>query len=403
MSDPDRPVPAVLRADDPIEAALVLADELGADLVDGADRLPEVLAGVRTAVAEREEARSVLALLPAPAPAGPLRVVSDLAELRLLVPAIAAARLVVEEATAAARRHAEAALGTRRLALGLEAAARELLLARAESEARSDELAHQEAEWTEEQRRRSETPRRGGAHLVDDPDDLVVGRRPRAFDRFADVVGRRSSRSDDDDLASDALAHVSALTERAYGGAASALDGEVPEAIAALRADTGTDDRLRRAEETWTVLAGDADPDGDLPEVPVAELPDGVEEAAPAVRAAAADLRRLEARWKVAWWALDQPVPPHDAAEEALDRLESDGTFEITVEGWSPRSAAAVDRTRFEAAADGRSEEQLRAVAERAPAPVVVLDEHGAADVEAFEAEVAILPDDAGVTLVVPA
>jgi hypothetical protein len=119
---------------------------------------------------------------------------------------------------------------------------------------------------------------------------------------------------------------------------------------------------LRVARNRWHQLAGpDADPHD--PEAvarahdPQFEIGPRVLEASPTVRAAGALLRRLRARWRVAWAALgrDEPPPP-EALDEALAEVRDAGR------------RAADDLARLEAA-----EARVRASAE-ARRPLVLVD-----------------------------
>ncbi len=64
------------------------------------------------------------------------------------------------------------------------------------------------------------------------------------------------------------------------------------------------------APPTPVVRAGDRT---DVPDLEGLDL-----SASPAVRAATAHLRREQAAWKVAWWALGRPVPDHASWEDAV-------------------------------------------------------------------------------------
>lgn len=412
MTDPERPadpvfVPdagsAVVWSDDPVDTALSLAEQLDAELLEGAERFPEVVAACHAAVSERARAREVLDLLPPTDDRGPQHVVTDLESLRALAASIRRAEALVAATTDAASTQARAALGLDVLAAGIAAAADEVFDARAEDEQRRSELARREAEWRAETQSPPATrPSRGpaGAHLADRPRRSPGADRDGLLSRARGLLTGGSDGGTDmsgEALVSETLAHVSALTERAYE--------ELPEALATLRADLGPgNDRLRRAEETWTALVGEGVEPGNA-DLAVSQDPAvDVDEHAPSVRAASADLRRLRARWKVAWWALERPVPDVSEPEPALAELEREGLGDITVTAWSTEVAAATAaRHRFDAAAAGRTEAQLREAAERPVRAVVLLDETGSVDESDFGRSTADLPDDVRVLLVAPA
>jgi len=121
----------------------------------------------------------------------------------------------------------------------------------------------------------------------------------------------------------------------------------------------------------------------------------------PSYRAASAHRRRLHAQWKLAWWALDRPVPGLGDATAAIDALEAENIDQITV-----ATALSVldpeEQERLDDLAAGRSEDELRAVAQQTYPVVVVVDDLGEIDAERLRTETAQLPDDARFVVVSP-
>ena len=140
------------------------------------------------------------------------------------------------------------------------------------------------------------------------------------------VLVRQRDDAIDAEIASQNLANVGALTDTAYGGAASVTGDELAGGTDAERRVAEARERLRYAESAWHSLVGaDADVD-DLERVIQlhdpqhgADIDASVLSELPSVRATAAHRRRILAQWKLAWWALDRDVPmPESAVVEAL-------------------------------------------------------------------------------------
>lgn len=215
--------------------------------------------------------------------------------------------------------------------------------------------------------------------------------------------------------ASDNLAAVGVMTDHAYGGAGAAEPEqyiEVPPELRALRNRAKTvERRLAYAESAWTGLVGPKANVEDLENVirvrdaqfsPISEEELG---RTPTVRAANAHTRRLLAQWKLAWYVLDRPVPPIDAADAAIKTLIDEGYTMVTAVGFgapgetidlrNERPALHVEAVE---ATYGRTLDQLRADASRTTVAVVV-DADGSIDDDALTAR----HDDESIRVVVVA
>ncbi|MDZ7676745.1 MAG: hypothetical protein U5K30_16975 [Acidimicrobiales bacterium] len=229
------------------------------------------------------------------------------------------------------------------------------------------------------------------------------------------LLVRRRDREIDSAKTSQNLARVSALTDQAYGGFGASSSPTTATGHDTLdetpdreRRRRDAVDRLRHAESEWRALAGpEADVD-DLDAVLQASDPQyrpstAVVEAMPSVRAAAAHGRRLRAQWKLAWWALDRPVPPLDAAADAIDGLESEGIDEVVVDTDADASGErAGERARYEDLAGGRSIDELRAAAEQSWPPLVVADPDATVTPSRFDELATQFPEDVRLLVVVP-
>lgn len=240
------------------------------------------------------------------------------------------------------------------------------------------------------------------------------------------AVGQvRDNRTDtaDRSMAADNLAAVGAITDQAYGGSLDTLrpgdddvdpsaetDAAIDDGSAALRARLqSATTRLNQFESEWVSLVGpDADPD-DIDGVlrtrdAQYQLTDAQLHATPSVRAAARYQRRLSAKWKLAWSALDQSPPSLDEAHAAIDALEADEVYTASVERF--RSVTEDDDarhallTRYDELSDGRGPDEVRAAADERLLPVVVADEYGNLDGDELAARVGDLLSELQVVLV---
>lgn len=229
------------------------------------------------------------------------------------------------------------------------------------------------------------------------------------------------------------LAVTSAIADLAYGGddaAAAAHDltagrdgddlagagsspaaTEARSALALAEARLATaEGRLRRANSDWAALVGHDTPPDNIEQVLRTRdaqylVTDTQLRLAPAVRVAARYQRRLWAQWKVAWAVLDREPPAPDDAEAAISALERDDIHVVTVARWRDRMIISDDEhdalaKQFDAIADGRSVEQIRAAAEGPLEPMVVVD--AADELEPGDLTEALrqLPDDLQVVVV---
>ena len=419
----------LVRAPQPDELALALADALDAELAEGVDGLHEAVGSRLAAVEERTRALAALELhARLHGDDGHRHVVATVHGLRRLVERIERAGVLVDDSRAALRERL--AHGTA-LAVHpdtIRKAAADLHDTRAEEARAAREVALAEVDAADLLRPTSAPDETTGgdesgrvargplvAFLVavvlavvgtvvsGSPLPLVL---PAVAGVWA-VTEWARSRDDaaDRHVASDNLAAVSALTDRAYGGAALS---EPDELVEARRRLSTAQERLRGAEGVWRGLVGpgvdvDALDDVLATSDPQLHVADAELAHTPTVRAAEAHRRRVLAQWKLAWWALDRPAPEIEDAQDALDRLVEDGIEEVAVPTWAARSAQrAADVTRYEELAGGRTVDDLRAVAAAPLTPLVVLDEVGEISDADLAARTAALPPDARVVVVAP-
>ena len=439
-----------VRVDDVAEVALELADRLDAQLVEGAVDFAAVAEERQRSLAERAAAHAALELLKRPqaSPADPL-VVNDVAGLRSLTKRIHEADRLIEAAGEDARQRAGTASGLAVHPTTIRDAAADVFDARATVLEREQELARltaepQAADEGEPHDDESQTAQ------VDDADsrgpglrltDVAAVRTAAVIAAAALAVGiliviltgsplalvlpavgvswlsvvivRQRDDSYDEKIASRNLESVARLTDRAYGGAALVDDqsnhlAHGPEVAAAERALDEANDRLSYAESSWRSLVG---PDADVDDVEsvlrARDAQHGVSDAVvvelPSHRAASAHRRRLHAQWKLAWWALDREIPTLDDAPDAIDALEAEGVDQIVVDTTPSGGLAPDERERLEQLAQGRTEEELRSVAEQTYPVVVVADAEDEIDDERLREATAQLPDDVRFVVVSPA
>ena len=421
----------VVRVDDPSSAALELVEALGADLVDSPADLDPALEARFASIDSRTRALTALALH------AQLQVdedsirhdVTDLEELRRLVDRIGRAEELIDSSRGVLRERLSSGTSVAVHPDAIRKAALDVTEARAAVSQAQTEIADLEA---------ARSP-------VEEPESAPVapappggGRREpilRAVAVFCMALGvgavgfglgypvallvpvlaavwgvvlvvRSGDDLEDRHLASDNLAAVSALTDRAYGGVALSEPEEVVDARRRLAAAT---DRLRYAEGVWRGLVGTTVDAVDVDEYlasrdPQVQVGDAELGRTPTVRAAEGHRRRLLAQWKLAWWALDRPVPSVGDAEAALDALAGEGVDRISVETYQARSPLRVqEQERFAELAEGRSVDELRTMADARPAPLVVLDEDGEISGSDLAARTAALPADVRVLVVAPA
>ena len=436
-----------VHVDDVTEVALELAERLDGQLIEGVEEFAALAEERRRALAERAAAHTARQLLArsAESPAEPV-VVNDLAGLRSLMKRLDEADRLIDAAGEDARRRAGSASGLAVHPTSIRDAAADVFDARATVLERQQELhrldepdasdvsAEVEAATRSESANASRQP---GLRLTDvaavrsaavvAASALAVGvliviltANPLALvlpavgvSWLSVVVVRQRDDSYDEKIASRNLENVARLTDRAYGGAAlvddqsNALQHD-PEREIAERSLADAEDRLAYAESSWRSLVGpDADVD-DVEEVLRSRdaqygLSASVVVELPSHRAASAHRRRLHAQWKLAWWALDRPVPELADASDAIDALEAEGVDQITVDGASSGGLDPDEQLRLEDLAAGRSEDELRAVAERTYPVVVVADGENEIDDERLREETAQLPDDVRFVVVSPA
>ena len=422
----------LVRSDQPADLAVALADALDADLEEGVGGLADALQARLASVDERTRALAALELhsrLHEDDAPDRHHILADVGALRRLVGRIEEADRFVDDSRGAL---------VERLGSGTELAvhpetirkaATDVLVARAERDGALEEVAEEEAAGsvaTEPEPERATEP-------ALDPERRRMVVRSAAAVAAACALGLLAvllsgsliplvlpvvalawggtewvrSREDaaDRDVASDNLAAVSALTDRAYGGVALS---ESEELIAARRRLAAAEERLRYAETAWHALVGadvDAESVDDLLAQRDPQFHVGEQELSrtPTLRAADGHRRRLLAQWKLVWWALDRPVVPLDRASEAIDELEDEGIDAVAVETWAARSPErAEDADRFDELAAGRNVHQLREIATARPAPLVVLDEEGEISGADLAARTAVLPSDVRVVVVGP-
>lgn len=432
----------IVTAKDPAALAETLAARLDAELLDSLDDLEAAIARRFAVLADRLSAHTALELHARLDDADEAHVVTTIAGLRRLVERIADADALVTNTIETVRARADAATGLAVHPDSIRAAAAEVVEARAtvvQAEAALAEAvavlrptpAEAEADDTDAassgaggatDRRRGTLDRTVLVRLIavvavsvvvgvlvlvaaGSPAGLVL---PVVALGWAGVESvRRRDDAADEELASANLAAVAALTDQAYGGAPVADDDASP-ALDGLRSELATAlERLRYAESSWRSLVGpDADVD-DLESILQARDPQhgtsvqAVERTASVV-AVAGHRRRLHAQWKLAWWALDRPVPPLTDADSSIAALESAGVEAVTVPTHAARTAER-DRTRYEELAAGRSADELEADATAPVTSVVVVDLEGAVSPDDLESRTGQLPDEVRVLVVGPA
>ena len=444
---------AKLAAGDVATTALDVAERLSADLVEGRDAFESAVAAREQQLADRVAANAALGLMTRAGTDGVgEQSVTDLDTLRRLVERIATADALVDASREAVQ---DRSMTTSDLAVhpsSIRDAADDVRTARAELEARRAELSAAEVaaeaggvDGPEAEMRapiepdpaaHGDEPRRFRGWQLTDREAL---RTPALVVAVALVIGvlalvvtgsplalalpglavcwvvvlivRQRDDAYDAELASRNLLNVTRLADQAYGGV------DAVEAMAHRRDDSGeraeeaavrdAENRLAFAEASWRSLVGpDADVD-DLESVLMKHdarfrLGDHAVDEMPSVRTAAAHRRRLLAQWKLAWWALDRPVPRVDEADDALRALEAAGIATISVPTRSSGGLSEEEQQRLEELAAGRSEDELRAASEVSIAPMVVADEDGEIDDELFRAATAQLPSDVRVVVVAP-
>lgn len=428
----------VVSADEPDDLALRLVEALDAELLDSPDELDDAIQARLRTVEDRTRALAALEL-EARMRAGldHRHTVADLRSLRRLVGRIEQAAELVDASRSVLRERVGSGTGVALHPEALRPAAADVVAARAAVAAVEEEIAivqrrldagpresdmrllaadHEFVEpgWGDDERRG--LVRAGLAAIA----GLVVGVGALvltgsvialvipvvALAWSGVLVAKHRTDTADLDVASDNLAAVAALTDQAYGGSVEqAFSPELDDARTRL---AEAEQRLRYAEGVWVGLVGSGvevesvdelirarDPNLDL------QLDEGELAQTPTVRAAEAHVRRLTAQWKVAWYALDRPIPSLDEAVGAIDSLEAEGIDEITVPTHEARTASdGDDEERFAELAGGRSIDELRADATRPPRPLVVVDPDGAIGEADLAARTAVLPSDARIVVV---
>ncbi|WP_436794572.1 hypothetical protein [Actinospongicola halichondriae] len=435
----------IVHVDDVTTVAIELSDRLDAELVEGDAAFVDVVRERQRALAERVGAHAALELR-ARSDSTPVerQVVVEVRDLRSLVHRIEASDELVASARRDASDRAGAASGLAVHPTSIRDAAADVIAARSKIVECQAEVDRLDAE-AEARADVAEAPGATGDAALDGPSEDAKA--PRAFAgwrltdreeiRWAAVVVaaaltigvlvllltgsplalaipgvavcwvvvlvvRQRDSAYDEELASRNLANVTRLTDHAYGGAGLLVDdGDTShgELLAARRVLAEADDRLAYAEASWRSLVG---PDADVDEVEsVVQARDaqyGVDDAIvaelPSVRAAAAHGRRLRAQWKLAWWALDRPVPSPDDAIAGIDALEAEGITEISVPMFSVGALTDDERALLERLAGGRSDDELRSAAGAVFRAVVVADADNSISEDQFRAETAQLPDD---------
>lgn len=443
----------IVHVDDVTDVALELADRLDGELVEGDQAFLEAVRRRHLGLGERVSAHAALELRVRDESAPPEHhVVNDLGGLRSLVRRIEAADHLVAGARSDASDRAGAASGLAVHPTSIRDAAAEVWSARAkvaECQAETDRLVAETDTTTQPETPASglrATDAAGGSDPADEEPRTFAGWRLTDRDeiRWAAVVVvaavaigvlvlvltgsplalavpgvamcwavvlvvRQRDDAYDEEMASRNLAAVSRLTDQAYGGAglAAAEDPEPPTLLAARRALAEAEDRLAYAESSWRSLVGpDADVDDVESVVQARDAQYGVSDEVvaqlPTLRAAAAHRRRLRAQWKLAWWALDRPVPADAEALERIDALRDEGITEISVPAFTAGALTDHERVLLDQLAQGRSDDELRAAAASSFAPVVVVDADGVISSERLRAETAQLPSDVRFVVVAP-
>ena len=421
---------SVVRVEDPETVALELADVLEADLLDSPASFGDALEARLALVDARTRALTALALHARlhDEDGDTVHVVAEVAELRRLLDRIDKAAGFVDSSRGVLRERLSSGTGLAVHPDAIRKAALDVTEARAAVSAAQVTLAELEAARSDGDQvsaaapsdagsgpsRRESIVRAAGLFVValgiglvgfglGAPIALVVPALALVWGIV--LVARDRDDVADRHVASDHLAAVSALTDRAYGGVALSEPEELVEARRQLAAAR---DRERYTESAWTGLVGSHVDAGDVEQFLSSRDPQfrvGDEELGhtPTVRAAEGHRRRLAAQWKVAWWALDRPVPPVASGAAALDELEASGIERITIDTYDARSPLRLqEREQFEQLADGRSVDDLRAVADARSKPLVVLDEAGQIDGSELAARTAVLPADVRVVVVGP-
>ncbi len=456
----------MLLVDDVTTVALELTDELESDLVEGDAAFRETIAERRRDLAARVSAHAALELVARADGKGAAEphLVTDIAAMRSLLDRIDAATQLVEASRDDVRNRAGMASGLAVHPTAIRDAAADVVDARAgvaAAQAELDRLAaasdaasaalrdgeeHTKIAGTErsdEGESPTDPPPSTGQHdgwrsFIDwELIDREETRRAGAVVGISVVVGilaivltgspvalvgpgvavcwavvlvvRQRDDAYDEEIASRNLANVSRLTDRAYGGAGLPPEEEAQpsELMSATRTLSDASDRLAFAEASWRALVGlNADVDDVESVVRARDAQYGVSDAVvaelPSVRAATAHRRRLRAQWKLAWWALDRPVPWGPDAARSLEALEGRGITEVTVESYVAGGLTADEQERLDDLAAGRAEDELQTIAGRVFPLVVVADSDGSIGEERFREETALLPDDVRFVLVAP-
>ncbi len=369
-------------AKDPSEKALQLVDELGGELVTS-DQIEATIerrtSGTRSPVRELLERRAVAR------PADRVRTVADIDGLGALARGLARADRIV----AGTEANMVEAVGQRVSGGGISvhpdsirSAASELVEARAEvatirgqlselNDAAMDSLVERGAEERAAAVEKPPEPRstgtlgRSGKRRITGVILMSVGVAVVLGGLLFAVAGPvalvvlvlpivaiawaiRAARADISDLdgkeaASDNLAQISARTDEVFGAAPAeeSAGSGIPASVGAqLRLVESqlelAEERVRSATSTWHELAGsDADP-GDVDRVLRERDPqyfaavDLVSQTSQA-RAAGAHLRRVRARWNVAWGVLGEDPPSPADAEAAVRELAAAGVQAVKI------------------------------------------------------------------------
>lgn len=432
---------AVIRADDPEAIAEQAAERLGAELVFGIDELETAIAERLAGMARRSAAAEALELLAGDRSGEQDReVIADIAWLRTVVARIDVAQALVSATRTDMRDRVSDATGIAVHPDTIKSAAAEVSAARSAVEVARREADAAEAEWRaglgsfgpdddlagldqfgasdepEWEAAKSARPLAAAALILVGSVVLAaaaygpLGPVVLAFPALAVVYAifilfRSRDDAEDRGIASENLATMSALTSQAYGGSA---EPTPPPAVHALQLQLDAAlDRLRYAESSWRGLVGpDADADAVddllLARDPRVKVADTELDQTPAVRTAQRHVRRLQAQWKLAWWALDRPVPSLETAAESIAQLEADGVGQISVLTHQGRAEHAETAAQAAELSGGRSAEELRAETEFAPTSIVALDLDASVDYDGLIDRAASLGGEARVIVVSP-
>lgn len=434
----------VVRSDDPETVAELAAERLGAELVFGVDELEAAIAERLAGMARRTAASEALELdseLGDPS-AFDHEIVADVASLRTLVARLDAAQHLVSSTRDDMRDRVGEATGLAIHPDTIRAAATEVTASRAAAEALRAEVEAAEAEWrTGIGSFGPDDDLAGLDQFGADPDDedadweggatksLVAAGLVLLGSIFVAAAGfgpagpailalpvlallyaistlmRTRGDAEGRDLASENLATMSAMTDMAYGGA---IEPTAPPAVHALQLQHDAAlDRVRYAENAWRGLVGPGVEVDALDEVlqtrdPRVRVADPELDRTPAVRTALRHVRRLHARWKLTWWALDRPIPALAEAGGAIDALEAEGITAIPALTYEGRQAQTECRERFDELRSGRDVEALRSEVDFVPSPLVALDPERAIDEEGLLERASSLGGDARVVVVAP-